>query len=84
VQTTALEFQDTQLKEDFLRNLADISGGSYHHLDDISALSSSIEEVSDTYVSIRERGLWDNGIMLTVVAILLGTEWLLRKRRGLV
>jgi len=84
VQTTALEFQNTQLEEAFLRNLADVSGGSYHHLRDISDLPSSIKEVSDTYIFIRERGLWDNGIVLMIVVALLGTEWLLRKRKGLV
>jgi hypothetical protein len=84
VQTTALEFQKTQLEEAFLRNLADISGGSYHHLKDISDLPSSIEELSDTYTFVRERGLWDNGIILMIAVALLGTEWLLRKRKGLV
>jgi uncharacterized membrane protein len=84
VQAAILEFQDTQLKESFLTNLADISGGSYHHLDDISSLPSSIREVSDTYAFIRERGLWDNGIMLIIAVALLSTEWLLRKRKGLV
>jgi len=84
VQKTVLEFQDTQLKENFLKNLADISGGSYHHIADVSALSSSIKEVSDTYTSIRERGLWDNALMLIAVVAILSAEWLLRKRKGLV
>jgi hypothetical protein len=84
VQTTALEFQSTQLEEAFLRDLADTSGGSYHHLKDIADLPSSIREVSDTYTFVRERGLWDNGIVLVIAAALLSTEWLLRKRRGLV
>jgi len=84
VQKTVLEFQDTQLNESLLRNIADISGGSYHHITDVSALNSSIKEVSDTYTSIRERGLWDNALMLIVVVAILATEWLLRKRKGLV
>ena len=84
VQTTALEFQNPQLKEAYLKNLADISDGSYHHLRDISDLPSSIRELSDIHVSIRERGLWDNGIVLMIAVALLGAEWLLRKRKGLV
>lgn len=84
VQTTALEFRDTQLKEDLLRDLADVSGGSYRHLRNTSDLSSAIKEVSDSYVSIRERRLWDNAIMLMLAVALLGTEWLIRKRKGLV
>jgi len=84
VQAAILEFQDTQLKEGFLKNIADASGGSYHHFSDVSDLPSSIREVSDTYSFIRERGLWDNSIVLIIAVALLGTEWLLRKRRGLV
>ncbi|MFC1718723.1 hypothetical protein ACFL6S_34040, partial [Candidatus Poribacteria bacterium] len=84
VQTTALEFQDTQLREALMKNLADASGGSYRHLKDVSDLPSAIEEVSDSYVSIRERRLWDNAVILMIAVALLGTEWLIRKRRGLV
>ncbi len=84
VQATVLEFQDTRLREDFLKNLADVSGGSYLHLSDISNLPASVREMSETYAFIRERGLWDNGIMLMIAVTLLGAEWFLRKRRGLV
>ena len=84
VQAAILEFQDTQLKEDFLTTLADVSGGSYHHLNNVSELPSSIKEISSTYSYIKERDLWDNGIVLIIVVALLGAEWLLRKRKGLV
>lgn len=85
VQLTMLEFQDTQLKEAFLKELADISGGAYYHLNDISSLPASIKEVSSQpYTFIRERGIWDNGVMLFIVVALLGAEWLLRKQKGLV
>ena len=84
VQTTALEFQDTQLKETALKDLADVSGGSYRHLDDVSDLPLAIKDVSDSYAFIRERSLWDNAIMMVIAVALLGTEWLIRKRKGLV
>ncbi len=84
VQTTALEFQDTQLREDLMKNLADVSGGSYRHLSDVSDLPSAIRDVSDSYISTRERRLWDNAAMLMIAVALLGTEWLIRKRKGLV
>ncbi len=84
VQTAVLEFRDAQLKEAALKSLADISGGSYHHLRDISDLPSSIREVSETSSFIRERGIWDNAIVLMIAVALLSAEWLLRKRNGLV
>jgi hypothetical protein len=84
VQTTALEFQDTQLKEAVLTSLSDISGGSYRHLKDISGLSAAIEDVSASYTFTRERSLWDNWIVFVVAVALLGTEWLIRRRKGLV
>jgi hypothetical protein len=84
VQAAVLEFQDTQIREDFLRDLTDVSGGSYRHLDDVSELPSAIKEISDTYSFIRERGLWDNWLMLVIAVALLGAEWFLRKQKGLV
>lgn len=84
VQTTGLEFQDTRLKEALLKDMSDISGGSYRHLRDISDLPAAIEKVNDSYTFTRERSLWDNGIMLIIAVALLGIEWFIRKRKGLV
>jgi len=84
VQTATLEFLNTQLNEPLLKEIADISGGSYNKINDISNLPSSIKETKDKVISIRERSIWDNAIVLIIVMALLTTEWLIRKRKGLV
>lgn len=85
VQPTILEFQEPQLREDLLKNIADVSGGSYIHLKDISNLSNVIKEKSfEPYAFINERGIWDNVIVLIIAIGILAAEWLLRKRNGLV
>jgi len=84
VQTATLEFLNTQLNEPLLKEIADISGGSYNKINDISNLPSSIKETKDKVISIRERSIWDNAIVLIIVMALLTTEWLIRKKKGLV
>jgi len=82
VQTTSLEFQNVQLNESLLRNIADISGGTYHHIDNISELN--ISELKDISLTTKEKSIWDNGVILGIALAFLTTEWILRKRKGLV
>jgi uncharacterized membrane protein len=84
VKNTMLEFQNTTLDESLLKSIADVSGGAYYHLKDISRLPDSIQDKKEIYALTRERGLWDNGILLIMVVALLTTEWFLRKKKGLV
>ena len=84
VQTATLEYQSTQLNESMLKQIADISGGSYYNISNISELPQSIKEIKESNISIKERSIWDNAWMLGIVLVLLTTEWLLRKRKGLV
>jgi len=84
VQTATLEYQSTQLNEPMLKQIADISGGSYYYINNISELPQSIKEIKESTVSIKERSIWDNAWMLGIVLVLLTTEWLLRKKKGLV
>jgi uncharacterized membrane protein len=84
VQTATLEFLNTQLNEPLLKEIADISGGSYDKISNISNLPSSIKETKDKVISIRERSIWDNAFVLIIVMALLTTEWFIRKKKGLV
>jgi uncharacterized membrane protein len=84
VQTASLEFQNVQINEQLLRNVADISGGAYHHIDNIADLISSINESKEVIVSTKEKSIWDNGFVLVIALAFLTTEWILRKRKGLV
>lgn len=84
VQTASLEFQNIQINEPLLKNIADASGGIYYHIDNIAELESSISDSKETIVFTKEKSIWDNGIVLMIALAFLTTEWIMRKRKGLV
>jgi len=84
VQSVAIEFQDTQLNERLLRELANSSGGAYYYITDISKLPSALRESDNTFLSVTEHGIWDNPVIFIILIVLLGSEWFLRKKKGLV
>ncbi|MGB9598018.1 MAG: glutamine amidotransferase, partial [Candidatus Poribacteria bacterium] len=84
VQTATLEYQSIQLNEPLLKQIADISGGKYYNINDINELSKSIKSDQESIILTKEQSVWDNGWLLGFVVIMLTTEWLLRKKKGLV
>jgi len=84
VQTATLEYQSTQLNEALLKQIADISGGVYYNINNIFELPKSLKEAKESIVSTKEKSIWDNAWLLGFIVALLTTEWLLRKKKGLV
>ncbi len=79
-----VEFENPQLNEDLLKQLAAKTGGVYTTITDVASLPEQIQPVQESVFAVQERELWDNPIVLILVVGLLGTEWFLRTRRGLV
>ena len=84
VESPLTEFENPQLNEELLKQLAAKSGGHYVSIDDAASLPDKIKPVQESVFAVQERELWDNPIVLILVVGLLGTEWFLRMRRGLV
>lgn len=84
VQTATLEYQSIQLNEPLLKQVADISGGKYYNINDIDELPKSIKSDQESIALTKEQSIWDNGWLLGFVVVMLTTEWLLRKKKGLV
>lgn len=84
VQTVALEYQSIQLNEPLLKQIAEITGGKYYNINDFAELLKSIKSEQESIVSTKEKSIWDNGWLLGFVVIMLTTEWILRKKKGLV
>ncbi|MBD3181308.1 hypothetical protein GF312_03385 [Candidatus Poribacteria bacterium] len=85
IQKAVLEFQDTQLNEGLLKNVAETSGGVYLHVSEVSELPETIKDVDvRPFSSIRERSIWDNWIVMLMAVGMLTAEWILRKRNGMV
>ena len=84
VESPLAEFENPQLNEGLLKQLAAKTGGHYTPIADITSLPERIQPVQESVFAVQERELWDNPIVLILAVGFLGTEWFLRMRRGLV
>ncbi len=84
VESPLVEFDQPQLNEDLLKQLAVTTGGHYTPIANVSSLPEKIKPVQESVFAVQERELWDNPIVLILAVGFLGTEWFLRMRRGLV
>lgn len=79
-----LEFEDPRQDEARLKSLSEISGGSYMTLAELPKLAERIRYAERTEEVSQKSELWNNPAILLLAVALLGGEWILRKRRGLV
>ena len=84
MQSQLAELENPQLNKALLEQLASKTGGVYLPIAEASALPEKINAVQRPVFVTDERDLWDTPMVLICVVGLLGTEWFLRKRRGLV
>jgi uncharacterized membrane protein len=69
---------------DLLEKLSSQTGGKYYRPNEVSRLGEDIS-YSDAGITVREtRDLWDMPIVFFVVLLLCCTEWVLRRRWGVV
>jgi hypothetical protein len=82
-----LEFVDTRMNAPLLRQLARRSGGIYVAPRELPALQAAISSLpSFSPREVREVTtveLWNWRVMLGVIVFLFATEWLIRKRSGM-
>ncbi len=80
VDAPRLEFLDPRLDDAALRELAESTGGRYVDIDAIDGIPDGIPDRRQVVVASEEPiPLWDNWFCMTVLAILLAAEWILRK-----
>ena len=78
------DYYGAEMREDILRRIADKTGGRFYRADDVGALADEIP-LSESGASVQERlPLWDMPVVFLLLIMLLGFEWLYRRRRGLV
>jgi hypothetical protein len=74
----------TQQNRELLEKLASSTGGRYWRGDELKKLASDIT-YSEAGISVREtRDLWDAPIFFIGALLLRGSEWLLRRKWGVV
>lgn len=79
-----IELEAPQLNEVLLKELADQTGGVYLTIEDAHSLPEKIDTVQNPVFVDTERDLWAHPLILITIVGLLGTEWFIRKRIGLV
>jgi hypothetical protein len=83
VEDTSPERRDPELNRDLLQRVARSSGGAYLELTELDRLPPRIPDRSERRVTRTERPLWDAPLPLALFSLFLVSEWLLRKRAGL-
>lgn len=83
-----LEFKETRANAALLRQIAQRSGGSFFTPDELGSLPAALS-ASGTFAPVRfeearEQELWRLPAFFLLVVLLLTTEWVLRKRSGMV
>jgi uncharacterized membrane protein len=78
-----VELSEPRLNEDVLRRIAESTGGSYVRADDAGTVPELLKQGGIGSPPVEMRDLWNTGWALAAIVILLGGEWLLRRRVGL-
>lgn len=78
-----LEMADPRLHDDVLRRIAVASGGGYLAADEAATLASVLAMAAGGPRAPRLEELWHNPWIFVGLILLLGTEWVLRRRWGL-
>jgi hypothetical protein len=78
-----MEFEDPAPNFALLRELARESGGRFLTLAEVDGLAGSVELPPVVERSVREWPFQENPLLFVAILGLLGSEWALRRRRGL-
>ena len=84
VKTSYAEFSNAELNVALLKTLAEGSGGKYYPLEEASQLVYRIPLVESATSTITDVDIWDMPLIFGLLLSMLGLEWFLRKRVGLV
>ncbi len=87
-----LEGKDPSVNKELLKDLANLTGGSFTYIDEIMKSGPDATSLPDRVHSKPERvslrpqreDLWDAPLFILLFVLLLGAEWILRKRSRLI
>ncbi len=77
------EMVNTDMQIEGLQRIADLSGGECLSITQLQDLPSLLNREPHTTTVVTERPLWDNGLIFFLVVVLLGFEWIVRRRYDL-
>lgn len=83
VEEFSLEYQNTRMNEALLRKIAAESGGRFFTAANFDTLSQLLSFPEKYITHKNEWEIWNKVPMLIACIVLLGSEWLIRKRKGM-
>lgn len=79
----SIERRAVVMNEEILQQMAQRSSGRYYREEDIAQLIARLEPTSRGRIIVTETALWRSYWWFVPIMLLLTTEWLLRKRAGM-
>ncbi|MGH7595928.1 MAG: hypothetical protein ACREOI_06220 [bacterium] len=83
VEPFSLEFLNTRLNEPLLRQMAQATGGAYGNPDSLANFVARLPLSSISRHETFDFALWGRTPVLLVLLLVLGVEWFVRKRQGM-
>jgi hypothetical protein len=78
------EFHNAAMNTGLLKRLSSQTGGRYYSPDNAWSLPEDISYIDKGASRLEEKDLWDMPFLFLLLAGLISTEWVFRKRRGLI
>jgi len=83
VAESTAEFHQANLNSGLLRRLSSDTGGRYYTVNGLDTLADDISYTARGASRMQEKDLWDMPFLFLLLIGLISTEWILRKRKGL-
>lgn len=78
------EYYDAGMHASLLRRIAEETGGRYYTLDEVARLPEDLAVAGHGATVVEARELWDMPVLFLLLLALVGAEWGMRRRWGLV
>jgi hypothetical protein len=77
------EFFGSQMGAPLLKRIAEETGGRFYTEATVAALPEDLSITGRGTTVVQENELWDMPVNLLLLVLLVGAEWVYRRRRGL-
>jgi hypothetical protein len=77
------ELTRSEMHRESLQKIADLSGGKFLEIDELSELSALVNRAPKISTQVRHQSLWDHWLVIVLIVLLAGSEWIVRRRRDL-
>jgi uncharacterized membrane protein len=77
------ELSRSEMHRESLQKIADLSGGKFLEIDELSQLSTLVNRAPKISQQVHHKSLWDHWLVIVLIVLFAGTEWIVRRRRDL-